>query len=73
MLLVKAKRTIGFRPAEALKKSLNGGVSGSVAMGFQVGSMMWLRTTLNYQYKNGGTFFSTMKKLYNQGGITRFY
>jgi hypothetical protein len=36
-------------------------------MGIQVGSMMWLRTTLNYQYKNGTKFIPTVKTLYSQG------
>ena len=58
---------------KALKRAFNGGVSGSGAMAFQVGSMMWLRTTLNYQYKNGTKFIPTVKNLYSQGGIPRFY
>jgi hypothetical protein len=39
----------------------------------QVTSLMWMRTTMNYQFKNGGQFISTLKLLYSQGGITRFY
>ena len=31
------------------KKALNGGLPGAAAMGIQVGSLMWLRTTMNYQ------------------------
>ena len=58
---------------KSIHRVFNGGISGSLAMGFQVGSMMWLRTTLNYQYKNGGTFKSNLKLLYNQGGIPIFY
>ena len=57
----------------SIKRALNGGLSGSVAMAFQVGSMMWLRTTLNHQYRNGGTFMSNLKLLYSQGGVLRFY
>lgn len=57
----------------AVNRALNGGISGSIAMGFQVGSMMWLRTTLNYQYKNGTKFIPTIKTLYSQGGVPRFY
>merc|ERR1711966_345992 len=34
---------------------------------------MWLRTTMNFQYKNGGTTSNTIKYLYNDGGIKRFY
>lgn len=58
---------------KSFNKALNGGLSGSVAMGFQVCSMMWLRTTLNYQYKHGGTFINNIKYLYSQGGVPRFY
>ena len=42
-------------------------------MSGQVVSMMWLRTIVNHQYRNGGTFKSTGKLLYNEGGIVRFY
>lgn len=41
----------------------------------QVSSLMWLRTTMNYQYRYGtgnGTL-STIKTLYNKGGLLRFY
>ena len=40
---------------------------------FQVTSMMWLRTTMNYQFKNGGTTLNTIKHLYKDGGVRRFY
>ena len=58
-----------------LEKSFDKGISGFMAMGVQVTSLMWLRTTMNYQYRYGtgkGTL-NTMKKLYNQGGLLRFY
>lgn len=42
-------------------------------MAIQVLSLMWMRTTMNYQFKNGGSFIPTIKKLYSQGGIIRFY
>ena len=58
---------------EAFHKSLNVGLAGYSAMIVQVASMMWLRTTMNYQFKNGGTTLNTIKLLYNQGGIPRFY
>ena len=28
---------------------------------------------MNYQYRNGGTFFGALGKLYADGGIPRFY
>lgn len=42
-------------------------------MAIQVTSLMWMRTTMNYQFKNGGGFVQTLKILYNNGGIVRFY
>ena len=57
----------------AINKSLNVGLAGYGAMTFQVGSLMWLRTTMNYQFKNGGGTIQTIRKLYAEGGIPRFY
>ena len=34
---------------------------------------MWLRTTMNYQYRYGTKLGETFSKLYNEGGIRRFY
>jgi hypothetical protein len=42
-------------------------------MAIQVSSLMWMRTTMNYQFKHGGNFIETLKLLYNQGGVARFY
>lgn len=42
-------------------------------MAIQVTSLMWMRTTMNYQFKNGGGFIPTLKLLYSEGGIVRFY
>ena len=58
---------------KALNKSFNVGLAGYGAMTFQVGSLMWLRTTMNYQFKNGGGTIKTLKTLYKDGGIPRFY
>lgn len=55
------------------KKAINGGLSGAAAMSIQVGSLMWMRTTMNYQFKNGGSFPTTLSTLYKEGGIPRFY
>lgn len=57
----------------SLDKSINVGMAGYIAMTFQVSSLMWLRTTMNYQFKNGGTTKQTLKTLYNEGGPLRFY
>ena len=37
--------------AEAAKRALGGGIPGAVAMVLQVLLLMWLRTTMNYQYR----------------------
>ncbi len=58
---------------EIFKTSVNNGLSGGTAMIFQVSSLMWLRTTMNYQFKNGGGTFETLKLLYKEGGFPRFY
>jgi hypothetical protein len=55
------------------EKAFKGGIAGSTAMVLQVTSLMWLRTTMNYQYRYGTKLGDTFSKLYNQGGIRRFY
>lgn len=55
------------------KDALGGGVPGFVAMIAQVSTLMWLRTTMNYQYSYGTTMTQAMRSLYNQGGLARFY
>ena len=34
---------------------------------------MWLRTTINYQYRYGTTTGQALRTLYKEGGIPRFY
>lgn len=58
---------------EELKKAIKAGLNGYKAMTIQVFSLMWLRTVMNYQYKNGGTFNEVLQKLYKEGGVKRFY
>ena len=58
---------------EDLKKAIRTGLSGYKAMTIQVCSLMWLRTIMNYQYKYGTSIPETIKILYSQGGIARFY
>jgi len=57
----------------SIDKAITSGLAGSSAMVIQVSSLMWMRTTMNYQYANGGSFIDTIKLLYKQGGILRFY
>lgn len=58
---------------EALHRGLVGGTSGAMAMTIQVGTLMWLRTTMNYQYRYGTTTTQAMKYLWKEGGPRRFY
>jgi len=54
-------------------RALGGGTAGAMAMGINVLTLMWLRTTINYQYRYGKTTKEALKALYNDGGIVRFY
>ena len=58
---------------ESANKAFKGGIAGSSAMVLQVSTLMWLRTTMNYQYRYGTSTIQTIKFLYNNGGIKRFY
>lgn len=58
---------------DILEKSVKSGLSGAGAMTVQVSSLMWLRTTMNYQYKFGGKMLPTIQHLYKEGGVPRFY
>jgi len=55
------------------KEAIGGGLPGMAAMFAQVSSLMWLRTTINYQYRYGTTAREAFKKLYQEGGFRRFY
>ena len=59
--------------SKSFNKAFKGGISGATAMVCQVGSLMWLRTTMNYQYRYGYSTSTAIKKLYAEGGIRRFY
>ena len=55
------------------KKALGGGKAGAAAAVAQVSTLMWLRTTMNYQYANGGTLRGALATLYAEGGVARLY
>ena len=55
------------------KHALRSGASGFAAMGAQVSGLMWLRTTINHQYRHGGTGWGTLRGLYREGGVRRLY
>jgi hypothetical protein len=73
--LTAASTTIDTRAiiSKAATKALGGGKAGASAAIIQVLTLMWLRTTMNYQYRFGGTLSSSLKELYNEGGIPRLY
>ena len=48
---------------KAANKALGGGLAGAAAMVVQVTTLMWMRTTMNYQYKYG-TGMTTALKTY---------
>jgi hypothetical protein len=58
---------------KASKKALGGGKAGAAASVVQVFSLMWLRTSMNYQYRYGGTLTSSLESLWAEGGIPRLY
>jgi hypothetical protein len=49
------------------------GLAGAAAMGINVVTLMWMRTTVNYQYRYGTSTMTALKTLYADGGIPRFY
>ena len=58
--------------AKAARRAGEGGLAGAAAMGINVCSLMWIRTTINYQYRYGTSTSVAMKKLYSEGGIPRY-
>eukprot|EP00550_Attheya_septentrionalis_P010129 CAMPEP_0198300832 /NCGR_PEP_ID=MMETSP1449-20131203/49636_1 /TAXON_ID=420275 /ORGANISM="Attheya septentrionalis, Strain CCMP2084" /LENGTH=391 /DNA_ID=CAMNT_0044002761 /DNA_START=156 /DNA_END=1328 /DNA_ORIENTATION=+ len=58
---------------QASKKALGGGKAGAAAAVVQVGSLMWLRTAMNYQYRYGGNLQESLEILWKEGGIARLY
>ena len=58
---------------KAGKKALGGGKAGAAAAVTQVCSLMWLRTTMNYQYRYGSTLKDALFTLWGEGGIGRLY
>lgn len=59
--------------SKAAARAAQGGLAGAAAMGINVCSLMWIRTTINYQYRYGTSTTEAFKKLYAEGGIPRFY
>lgn len=58
---------------KAAKQAFRGGVAGAAAMTINVCTLMWMRTTVNYQYRYGTGTLESMKILWKEGGVPRFY
>jgi len=58
---------------KAGRKAIGGGVSGAAASLVQLVTLMWLRTTMQFQYRYGFSFKESLAKLYKEGGLPRFY
>jgi Mitochondrial carrier protein len=58
---------------KAGKRALGSGKAGAAASVVQVMSLMWLRTSMNYQYRYGGDLKSSLRTLWDDGGIGRLY
>lgn len=74
----KAKEPINETLKKAAWKATGGGLAGAGAMFINVGALMWMRTTVNFQYRYGMTTMEALSHLYNEGGrglggIRRFY
>jgi len=73
LAVAEKQLSVGDVLKKASQKAFRGGVAGFAAGVIQVGSFMWMRTIMNYQYANGGTLTEAAKKLWSEGGIPRFY
>jgi len=69
----KPQASFGEIMDKAGKSAMRGGTAGACAMGLNVAALMWMRTTVNYQYRNGTSFPVALRTLYADGGIPRFY
>lgn len=59
--------------SDSLRRALGGGLAGAGAMLVQVSTLMWMRTTVMYQYRYGSSTSEALRALYKQGGVRRFY
>lgn len=71
----KDEKSLSFNEVlnKAAASALRGGTAGACAMGANVACLMWMRTTVNFQYRTGTTFPVALKTLYADGGVPRFY
>jgi len=69
----KAQEPLSETLKKAAWKASGGGIAGAGAMFINVGTLMWMRTTVNFQYRYGMTTMEALKHLYAEGGVRRFY
>ena len=50
---------------ESANRALGGGLAGAAAMTINVLTLMWMRTTVNYQYRHGTGMTVALKTLYS--------
>lgn len=71
------RKKVRLTPYQVVQKAAGdagrGGLAGAVAMGINVCTLMWMRTTINYQYRYGTSTMTAFRTLYKDGGIPRFY
>ncbi|GMH94345.1 hypothetical protein TrST_g2692 [Triparma strigata] len=60
-------------PPLLFTKALTSSVSAAKSSLLQVTLLMWTRTTMNHQYRYGGTFLTSLKTLTSSGGLPRLY
>jgi len=70
---IKPAASLNVILAAAMAKAWRTGSAGFIAGTMQVMAFMWLRTTMNYQVKHGGSFKQTLTKLWAEGGLARLY
>ena len=58
---------------KALARAGQGGIAGAAAMAINVCTLMWIRTTINYQYRYGSGTVEAFKKLYAEGEYLNKY
>ena len=69
-----ASEALALAWQKAKRDALRGGIPGMAAMALQVACLMWMRTTVNYQYRHGGTSMrKALTTLWKEGGIRRLY
>ena len=56
-----------------LTKSASSALAAASAMSLNILCLMWMKTTMNYQYRHGGGFVSTVSLLFHQADKFRLY